>query len=134
MMHAQNRYVQCKAERGGNACPYQQCAGQPWSLRISYGAEITLILSGFSQGLPEEGQNPPDVIPGCEFRHYAAILVMHFRLRIKRVAQQTAMSMIKRDPGFIARRFNAEYKQGRLRRRDRLGQQGACDRLFVNRF
>jgi hypothetical protein len=36
---------------------------------------------------------------------------VHFRLRIKRVAQQAALRMIERDAGFVAGGFNPKYKQ-----------------------
>jgi hypothetical protein len=99
-------------------------------LRVSYGAEISEILSGFSQALLQEGQYAPYVIAGCEFRHYAAIFTVHFRLRIKRMAQQAALRMIKRNPCFVAGCFDSQYEQGRwggLCRLYLLDWQGAGD-------
>ena len=128
VMHAENGNVQRKAERRSNACTHQQCAGQPRSLRVSYGVDIPEILSGFSQALLQEGQHAAYVIAGGEFGHYAAIFTVHLRLRVKRVAQQTVMGMIKRNPGFVAGCFDSQYEQRRsgwLCWLDRLYRQGA---------
>lgn len=123
VMHAENGNIQREAERGGYACADQQRARQPRSLRVGYGAEIPEFLSGLGQALLQERQHAPYMIAGCEFRHHAAIFAVHFRLGIKRMAQQPALGMVKRNPCFVAGCFDSEYKQGWLDRRD---QQGAC--------
>ena len=64
---------------------------------------------GCGQRLPDQGQYPPDVVSGGKFRHNTAILAMHFRLRVKRVAQQAVAGVINRDAGFVAGGFNAKY-------------------------
>lgn len=51
-----------------------------------------------------------------KLRHHAAILAVHFRLRIKRVTQQSALRVVERNAGFVAGGFNAKYKQWSVRK------------------
>ena len=86
MMNAQNRNFQREAKSGGDAGSDQQCSGQPRPLRIRDGVEVTQSEPGDAEGLPDEGQYPPDMVAGRKFRHHAAVFSMHLGLGMKRVA------------------------------------------------
>ena len=86
MMNAQNRNFQREAKGGGNTRTHQQRSRQPWSLCIGDGVEIPQSEPGCAEGLPDEGQYPPDMVAGRKFRHHAAIFPMHLGLGMKRVA------------------------------------------------
>lgn len=86
MMNAQNRNFQREAKSRGNAGSHQQCAGQSRSLRIRDRVEVAQSESCCAEGLPDEGQYPPDMVAGRKFRHHAAIFSMHLGLGMKRVA------------------------------------------------
>ena len=49
------------------------------------------------------------MIPGGEFRHYAAVLGMQSNLTVKRVRQQPAAVVVDGNSGFVAGSLNAEH-------------------------
>ena len=85
VMNAQHRNFQREAKGSGDTCTHQQRSSQPWPLRVGDCAEVAQIEFGRGKGLSDEGQYPPDMVARGKFRYYAAVLAMHFRLRIKRV-------------------------------------------------
>ncbi len=66
--------------------PTSSAPASPGPLSIGDGVEGSQIEPGRRKRLPDERQYPPDVVAGGKFRHHAAILAVHFRLGIKRVA------------------------------------------------
>ena len=87
VMNAQHGDFQREAKRGGDTCTDEQRASQSGSAGVGDGVEVLQFESGSRESLPDQRQQAPDVVSGSEFRHHAAIFPMHFRLRIKRVAQ-----------------------------------------------
>jgi hypothetical protein len=62
------------------------------------------------------GQHPlqqrdqaPDVVARCQFRHHAAIGLVHRHLGMHRMAEQAAPGIVERDAGFVAGGFDAEH-------------------------
>src|SRR5262249_1782806 len=51
-----------------------------------------------------------DVIAGGELGNDAAVRLVHFRLRMKRVREQAALGVVNRKPGLVARGLDAEGK------------------------
>ena len=86
MMNAQNRNFQREAKSRGDTGTDQQRSGQPGSLGIRDRVEVAQSEPGCAEGLPDEGQYPPDMVAGRKFRHHAAIFPMHPGLGMKRVA------------------------------------------------
>ena len=86
VMNAQHRNFQREAKGSGDTCTHQQRSSQPGPLSVGDGVEVPQTEFGRGKSLSDEGQYPPDMVARGKFRHYAAVLAVHFRLRIKRVA------------------------------------------------
>ena len=110
MMNTQHGDIQCETKRGGDACAYQQRPCQARTLSVGDGIEVSQMEPGGAQSLPDEGQHASYVIARSKLRYHAAIFAMHFALRIERVAQQTALAIVKRDASFVAGGFNTKNK------------------------
>ena len=102
VMNAKYWNFKREAKGRGNTCAYQQCACQARALGVGNCVEVIETKSGGSQYLPGQGQYTTDVVPGGKLGHNATILAMHFRLRVKRMAEQSLPGIINRYPGFIA--------------------------------
>ena len=69
-----------KAKRGCHAGPYQQRARESRTSSVGDSIQVLQCETGFGKYLPDERQQPPDVIAGGEFRNHSAIFPMHFSL------------------------------------------------------
>ena|SRR5690349_14002941 len=113
VVHPEYRDVQCKTKSSRNTGSDQQGACQSRPLSVGDGIEIFEIDSSRGQVLLDQRNHAPYVVAGRQLGHYSSIFAMHFGLRVQRVAQQTSLTVIDSDAGFIAGGFNTENEQWR---------------------
>jgi len=109
-MHPNRGNIERVRQRARHARPHQQSAGEPRTLRKGDAIEVSQCAPTLGKHLTGQWQQTPDVVARRQFRHHAAIFVVHGDLRIQGVRQQALRAVIQRDTGFIAGRFNAKYQ------------------------
>ena len=82
MVNPEHGNFERKAKRGCHACAYEQRARESRTPSVCDGIQVLQCEAGFGKYLPDEGQQPPDVIAGGEFRNHSTIFSVHFGLGI----------------------------------------------------
>lgn len=80
VVNSQHGNFERKTQRGCHACTYEQSAGKSRTSGVCDGIQISQCEACFRKYLPDEGQQPPDVVAGGEFGNYSAIFSVHFGL------------------------------------------------------
>ena len=114
VMHRQRRNIQRHCQRLGKTRPRQQRPRQARASRIGNRINIAARESRLSEYPLRQWNQPPNVIARSQLGNHTAIGLVHRHLGVYRVRQQATLRVVKRDTGFVARGFDAEYKHGLL--------------------
>ena len=60
------------------------------------------------QRMLEQRDRAPDMVARRQFRHHAAVLLVHRHLRVQGVGQQAALRVVEREAGFVTGGFDAK--------------------------
>jgi hypothetical protein len=89
--------------------------GQPGSAGIGDHVDLVERAIGRLQNLPGQRQYAPDVVAAGQFRHHAAIGLVHVDLAVQGMGQQcrnpVAMRLHQSDTGFVAGRLDSQNQQ-----------------------
>ena len=70
--------------------------------------EVSVPTTGLSQHLLQQGQGLADMVPGREFRYYAAVFLVYSHLAVECVRQQALLAVEQCDTRFITGSFETE--------------------------
>ncbi len=111
MMDPEHRDAQCFAERVGEGSANQQGSGETRALGIADALQIPRGAPGLAKDLAREGHQSLDVVARGEFRHHAAVGLVHGNLGMHGVADQAAFAaVVQRDAGFVARSLDSQHE------------------------
>ncbi len=102
------RNAQRKRQGGSDARPDQQCAGEARPGRVRQRVQIAHGESCLSERLADERDQAHDVVARSELGHDSAVGCVHGDLTMQRLGQQARSHAENGDPGFVARRFDAQ--------------------------
>ena len=103
----EHRLVQRQRQAAGHRGADQQRTGQARSLRVGDRIDGIRLQTGFGKHLLQQRNGAPDVIARGQFRHHAAIRLVHGDLGMQRMRPQTELRVVQRNAGFVARGFDA---------------------------
>ena len=87
VMHTHHRLAQAGGQRAGHAGPHQQRTGQPRATRVGHHIHLRQSAAGLAHHLGNERQHPANMVTAGEFRHHAAIGLVHLDLAVQSVRQ-----------------------------------------------
>jgi hypothetical protein len=107
VMNAQRRLTPGESQRGRKALPHQQGPNQARPGRVGQPINGGRVRFGGGQGLPDEGQEAPYMVPGGQFGHHPAVGLVHGHLAVEPMREEPTRRIIDCDRGFIARALDA---------------------------
>ncbi len=113
MMHAEHGFIEREAEAACYRCADQQRAGETGALRVGDGIDVVARHAAFGEDLFEQGNGATDMIARGQFRHDAAVFLMHFYLRVQRMRKQAALRVVQRQACFVTGGFDTENEHGK---------------------
>src|SRR5689334_15899690 len=102
--------AESEAVREGGAD--EKRAREAGALRERNRVEVRLASAGAAQHIPDQRQEPPDVIARRELRYHAPVRVVERDLRVERVGEQPAGTVVDRRPGLVAGGLDAQNQHG----------------------
>jgi hypothetical protein len=108
MMDAQHRLIPGQPQTGGESRPHQQGADETGSGGVGHCVNRPTVGIGIGKRLPNQRQQPANVVAGGEFRHYPAIGLVHGDLAVQPVRQQPQAGVVDRDRRLIAGTLNTD--------------------------
>ena len=108
MMNPDRRDIQGIGQGPGQPSPHQQGTGQSRSLRIGDAGQRGQGLAGLRQHLAQQRGHAPDMVARGQFRHHAAVVLVHRHLGMQRMGQQPAFGVVQGQARFVAGGFDAE--------------------------
>ena len=108
MVDRNQRLIERKGQRLGVADPDQQRSGQSRALGDGDCVQRVVSLIAFSQRLPDNGNNRPQMLARRQLRNHSAIGLVGGNLRSHNVRNKLLSRTHHRRSGFIAGTFDAE--------------------------
>ena len=109
VMYTHRRLAPGGAQGGGKARPDQQGADEPWTRGIGYAVDRVPVGPSIGQNLPNQGQKPPNMVPGGQFRHYAPVGLVHCDLAVQTMRKQAQIGVIDGHGRLVTGAFDAQY-------------------------
>src|SRR5689334_22446758 len=112
VMDAEHRLAEREAERIRDARADQKRSRESRPARVRDRVDVAHVEAGTFEHVLHERQHPTDVIARGEFGDDATERFMERGLRMQRIGEKTALGVVERDAGFVARRLDAENAYG----------------------
>ncbi len=112
MMDTDDRLAEGEPEAMRNARADEQRAGQSGADRHGDRVDVLLAPPRLGKCLIQQGQATADVVARCQFRHHAAVGLVHVDLAVERLRQQAGVTVEQGDAGFIAGRLDSQDQHG----------------------
>ena len=112
VVDADRRLVQRIGERAGDAGADQQRAGKPRTARVGDAVQVARRDACRGERLLGQRHHAAHVVARRQFRHDAAIGLVHRDLRMQRLREQTAFRVVHGHAGFVAGGLDAEDAHG----------------------
>jgi N6-L-threonylcarbamoyladenine synthase len=112
VVHAQHRLVERQPLAARDRRADEQGARQARTLRVRDGIDVGRRDIRSLQRLLQQGDRAADMVARGQFRHHAAIFLVHRHLRVQRMRQQAPACVIQGQAGFVTGRFDAENDHG----------------------
>ena len=114
VVNADHRLAQRSRQRTGHACAHQQGTGKARTPGVGHHIDIAEHETGTHHHLAGERQHAADVVTAGQFRHHAAIGLVHLDLAVQGMCEQTRPARVpglgQSHAGFVAGRFNPQNK------------------------
>ena len=112
VMHAHQRFAQCKRQRIRHGSADQQRTGQPWAFCIGDCVDVRACSASLAEHFFQQRNHAADVVTRGQFGHHAAVFAVHGDLRIERMRAQAGIGVVQGDAGFVTGGFDAEDQHG----------------------
>ena len=89
-------------------CAHEQGADQARSGRIGDGVDGVPFEAGDLKAMIDQGQEFPDMVPGGDLGHHAAVLGVQIDLAVQRMREQPLFAVEQGDTRFVAGGFDSQ--------------------------
>jgi len=109
MMYSKHRTAPGKSQTGGKTGSDQQSADEARPCGIGHAVNRFPVRFGRSQRLPNQRQEPANMVPGGQFGHHAAIGLMHCDLAVQAMRQQAKLGIVDGHRRLVTGALNSDY-------------------------
>jgi hypothetical protein len=107
MVHTDCRASPGVSETAGDGGADEQRSHQTGTRRVRHPVKLGPVCRCFVQDVSYQGQRLANVVAGGKLGHNPTVLGVQLDLTMQRVRQQTMLTVVDRDAGFVTRSLNA---------------------------